>query len=82
MWACAMCYEQILKSVALQRKAAVPARAQGVRRDGRLAGARPRGAENIDFWEQHHTHDEPLQTYWCNWLTGEKQWETPDEVGK
>ena len=86
VWACAMCYEQILKSVALQRKAAVlRARAQEV--CGEMDAAwweRVRAAQktHIDFWEQHHTHDEPPQTYWCNWLTGEKQWETPDEVGK
>ena len=67
-----------------QRKAAVlRARAQEVCGEMDAAWwARPRGAEDAQrLLGAAPPPTTSPQTYWCNWLTGEKQ-ETLDEVGK
>jgi len=81
IWAALMCYQQILKSDALQAKAAILKRRVSEicgEMDERWWG-RVREAQLLqtDHWEMQYADAYAGRPFWINWLTGEKQWAKP-----
>ena len=84
VWASLMCYQQVLKTPALQAKAALlKKRALNIcsEMDERWwAKVVHAQQQSTDHWEVHYAEAHRGRAFWCNWVTEERRWEKPAET--
>jgi len=84
IWACLMCYQQVLKSPALRAKAALlKKRARGIcseMNDAWWENVVQQQRLLVDHWEVHYADQQRGKAYWCNWVTEERRWTKPPEA--
>ena len=84
VWACLMCYQQVLKSPALQAKAALlkkrAKRLCSEMDDKWWANVVTQQRKFVDYWEVHYVDQQRGKAYWCNWVTEEKRSTKPPEA--
>ena len=84
IWACLMCYQQVLKSPALQAKARLlQKRARSIcseMNDQWWAMVVEAQRKQVDHWEVHYVDAQRGKAFWCNWVTEEKRWTKPVEA--
>jgi len=84
IWACLMCYQQVLKSPSLQAKARLlQKRARNICEEMNehfWARVVEQQQSLVDHWEVHYVDSQRGKAYWCNWVTEEKRWTKPVEA--
>ena len=84
IWASLMCYQQVLKSPALQAKARLlKKRAKSIcseLNDAWWAKVVEAQQQLVDHWEVHYVDSQRGKAFWCNWVTEEKRWHKPPEA--
>lgn len=84
IWACLMCYQQVLKSPALKAKARLlKKRASAIcpeMDEAWWARVVESQRKLIDHWEVHYVDSQRGKAFWCNWVTEEKRWTKPPEA--
>ena len=79
-----MCYQQVLKSPALQAKARLlQKRARSIcseMNDQWWAMVVEAQRKQVDHWEVHYVDAQRGKAFWCNWVTEEKRWTKPVEA--
>mmetsp|Transcript_25485 Transcript_25485/g.42113 ORF Transcript_25485/g.42113 Transcript_25485/m.42113 type:complete len:398 (+) Transcript_25485:183-1376(+) len=83
VWAALMCYQQILKSDALCKKAELlKKRVRAICDDLDEVwweGVCRRQSTRDDYWEVHQSETSPGRMFWFNFITGEKHWVRPGD---
>jgi len=84
IWACLMCYQQVLKTPALQAKAALlKKRARNICSEidekwwAKVIHAQQ---QLVDHWEVHYADAHRGRAFWCNWVTEERRWDQPADT--
>jgi len=84
IWASLMCYQQVLKTPALQAKAALlKKRARNICSEmdekwwAKVIHAQQ---QLVDHWEVHYADAHRGRAFWCNWVTEERRWDKPAET--
>lgn len=84
IWACLMCYQQVLKSPALLAKAELlKRRARAICPELNSAWwARVVESQKklVDHWEVHYVDSQRGRAFWCNWVTEERRSTKPAET--
>lgn len=79
-----MCYQQVLKTPALQAKAAIlKARARQIcpqMDEAWWARVIEAQKQLVDHWEVHYADAHRGRPYWCNWVTEERRWDKPSDT--
>ena len=84
IWACLMCYQQVLKTPALKAKAAIlKQRAHKIcseMNEQWWRGVIDAQQQLVDHWEVHYADAHRGRAFWCNWVTEERRWDKPTET--